>query len=245
MDQSERARLRALRKRADGSWRLLTADDVDSDKDIAENGCTFVADLGATDVRHRRCWSIVGPLNIVAMPHEIGALIVGAVNALPALLDDSERLDAVTRERDEARAETADLRATVDTMQVQLDAHREWLATAQATGDEARAEVERLREQARVWRTLAHDGSIASRDLGAIGATESALALAACARRASQHAAQGAAAEREACATICDAAEVERDACCDDRSRSLHAGRMHGADECARAIRARGTGGAP
>ena len=53
--------------------------------------------------------------------------------------------------------------------------------------------------------------------------------------------------EREACAVICDAlgdaAEVERDACCDDRSRSLHAGRMHGADECARAIRARGAGG--
>ena len=40
-----------------------------------------------------------------------------------------------------------------------------------------------------------------------------------------------------------DAAETERDACCDDRSRSLHAGRMHGADECARAIRARGAGG--
>lgn len=54
--------------------------------------------------------------------------------------------------------------------------------------------------------------------------------------------------EREACAALCetlgDAAEQERDACCDDRSRSLHAGRMHGADECARAIRARSEGGA-
>ena len=54
--------------------------------------------------------------------------------------------------------------------------------------------------------------------------------------------------DAEACAEFCDAlgdaAEVERDACCDDRSRSLHAGRMHGADECARAIRARGAGGA-
>ncbi len=56
-------------------------------------------------------------------------------------------LATATRERDEARAETADLRAAVDTMQVQLDAHREWLATAQATGDEARAEVERLRAE--------------------------------------------------------------------------------------------------
>lgn len=56
-------------------------------------------------------------------------------------------LATATRERDEARAETADLRAAVDTMQVQLDAHREWLATAQATGDEARAEVERLRRE--------------------------------------------------------------------------------------------------
>ena len=113
MDAKERARLRALRRRADGSWRLLTADEVESDKDIAENGCTFVADLGATDVRHRRCWSIVGPLNSVAMPHEIGALIVGAVNALPALLDDSERLDAATRERDEARAMLRNLLARV------------------------------------------------------------------------------------------------------------------------------------
>ena len=42
----------------------------------------------------------------------------------PALLDrpSTQR----ERERDEARAETADLRATVDTMQVQPDAHREW-----------------------------------------------------------------------------------------------------------------------
>lgn len=131
-------------------------------------------------------------------------------------------LATATRERDEARAETADLRATVDTMQAQLDAHREWLATAQATGDEARAEVERLRasETGRREFTAAVLDSMRQ-----IGREE----------------------EREACAVICDAlgdaAEVERDACCDDRSRSLHAGRMHGADECARAIRARGAGG--
>ena len=190
---------------------------------------------------------------IVAGSPADAALIVGAVNALPALLDDADAADAriakAERERDEARAETADLRATVDTMQVQLDAHREWLATAQATGDEARAEAERLREQARVWRTLACEGAIASRDLGVIGATEATLALARFAARAGQHATQGAAAEREACAVLCDeigdAAEAERDACSDDRSRSrsLHAGRMHGADECARAIRARGAGG--
>ena len=44
-------------------------------------------------------------------------------------------------------AETADLRATVDTMQAQLDAHREWLATAERERDEARAEAARLRAE--------------------------------------------------------------------------------------------------
>ena len=39
--------------------------------------------------------------------------------------------------------------------------------------------------------------------------------------------------------------ETERDACCDDRSRSLHAGRMHGADECARDPRRGGDGRCP
>jgi len=127
MDAKDRTRLRALRKRADGSWRLLTADDVDSDKDIAENGCTFVADLGATDVRHRRCWSIVGPLNIVAMPHEIGALIVGAVNALPALLDDADAADAriakAERKRDEARDRVAALETVLREIAGSLRSH--------------------------------------------------------------------------------------------------------------------------
>ena len=65
-------------------------------------------------------------------------------------------LATATRERDEARAETADLRATVDTMQAQLDAHREWLATAQASGDEARAEAERLRAAVNEALLIAH-----------------------------------------------------------------------------------------
>lgn len=113
--------------------------------------------------------------------------------------------------------------------------------------DEARAEVERLRAE------LAdhHTASVLPRETAlretaeALGFTHmGAQGFAGMARRQRDAAI---AAEREACAVICDAlgdaAEVERDACCDDRSRSLHAGRMHGADECARAIRARGAGG--
>lgn len=113
--------------------------------------------------------------------------------------------------------------------------------------DEARAEVERLRAE------LAdhHTASVLPRETAlretaeALGFTHmGAQGFAGMARRRRDAAV---AAEREACAVICDAigdaAETERDACCDDRSRSLHAGRMHGADECARAIRARGVGG--
>ena len=115
-------------------------------------------------------------------------------------------LATATRERDEARAGFRALAEERDLL---------------------RAEVERLREQARVWRTLAHDGSIASRDLGVIGATESALALAACARRAGQHAAQGAEAERETCAMIA----------------TPYAARWPCAGDIVAKIRARGAGG--
>ena len=128
--------------------------------------------------------------------------------------------------------------------------HRTRVEVLERERDEARAEVERLRAE------LAdhHTASVLPRETAlretaeALGLTHmGAQGFAGMARRQRDAAV---AAEREACAVICDAigdaAETERDACCDDRSRSLHAGRMHGADECARAIRARGaTDGAP
>ena len=85
-----------------------------------------------------------------------------------------------------------------------------------------------------------------SRDLGAIGATESALALAACARRAGQHAAQGAAAERgraRRSAMTWATPRRSSDACCDDRSRSLHARADACADDVPRDPRPRAGGG--
>lgn len=111
--------------------------------------------------------------------------------------------------------------------------------------DDARAEAERLREQVRVWRTLAREGSIASADLGVIG-PDATLALARCARRASEHAAQGAEAAREACAALCDGIaarwEAERAAGCSDVARAAAGGTAAGALVCADAIRARGGG---
>lgn len=103
------------------------------------------------------------------------------------------------------------------------------LEVAERERDEARAEVERLLEQVRVWRTLARDGSIASVDLAVIGSDEAALAMGRIARRASQHAAQGAVAERDACAEVAeawlrDAKEITQDS----------------PEEIADAIRARG-----
>ena len=112
---------------------------------------------------------------------------------------------------------------------------------------EARAERDRLRREiADHYTASVFPREMALRETAeALGFTHmGAQGFAGMARR---HRDAAVAAEREACAVICDAigdaAETERDACCDDRSRSLHAGRMHGADECARAIRARGVGG--
>jgi hypothetical protein len=98
------------------------------------------------------------------------------------------------------------------------------LATATRERDEARAEVERLREQARVWRTLAYEGSIAS---------------------------QGAAAEREACAAIAQGIAVAASRAADYTANTLspdgdatwESGRAAGASQTERAIRARGAGG--
>lgn len=116
MDATERARLRALCEAAtpgpectgiSARWCPRCGD------------CTCPGDPDRGDpMDDPRC-----PLHASSSPHGEGEehgpdtaalLRLGAAarTALPALLDDSERLATAERERDEARAETADLRGT-------------------------------------------------------------------------------------------------------------------------------------
>lgn len=140
MDATERARLRALCETATpGPWECNGVSvDPEDGYVFARQGANIRGTLIVLDDTYERCGSDM-------------LFVAASRTAIPALLDDADAADAriakAERERDEARAEVAEMRATVDTMQVQLDAHREWLATAQATGDEARAEVERLRAE--------------------------------------------------------------------------------------------------
>lgn len=97
MDAKERARLRALRE-------TIPAGDVAPCCERAgQDGHHSSWALGATPHGAAiRAW-VAGPLDLLAL----------ARTALPALLDDSERLDAATRERDEARAMLRNLLARV------------------------------------------------------------------------------------------------------------------------------------
>jgi len=149
------------------------------------------------------------------------ALIAASRTAIPALLDDLDAADVrasvAERERDVAVARLSRIEAIRDEARATLGAGQG--VCYEGLTDAARRVV-RERDDARA-------------DVERLRAELAEARLD----------------EREACAALCetlgDAAEQERDACCDDRSRSLHAGRMHGADECARAIRDRGEGGAP
>ena len=102
MDAKERTRLRALCEAATpGPW---ASDGVSIDPEdgyvFARQGANIRGTLIVLDDTYERCGSDM-------------LLIAAARTALPALLDDSERLDAVTRERDEARAMLRNLLARV------------------------------------------------------------------------------------------------------------------------------------
>jgi len=264
MDASERARLRALREGIALPWEAME-DHYDDDGDGDGDGPVRMVVLcphGDTDDRDTVATIDMGHGEECDTAH--AALIVGAVNALGPLLDALERAE---RERGRDTAWTAGwqaVRAAEDGQRERAAKHIGfWKEAAKksranrvaaedevdrltAALDEARAEAERLREQVRVWRTLAREGSIASADLGVIGPDEAALALARCARRASEHAAQGAEAAREACIKLCDGIaarwETERAAGCSDVARAAAGGTAAGALLCADAIRARGGG---
>lgn len=243
MDTTERTRLRALCEAAPaGEVRPCCAH-------AGEDGHN-----SGWSVRDARGEAVMSTRRSVA----VADLYVAARDALPALLDDLDAADVrasvAERERDVAVARLSRIEAIRDEARATLGAGQgvcyEGLTDAARRvvreRDDARAEAERLREQVRVWRTLAREGSIASADLGVIGPDEAALALARCARRASEHAAQGAEAAREACAALCDGIaarwETERAAGCSDVARAAAGGTAAGALVCADAIRARGGG---
>ena len=111
MDAKERTHLRApVRRRRRGRGMRSTT------RTLASGRCARGTRMSRSDVAAGARRAGLSPVTM-----RTAACIAASRAAIPALLD---ALDAAERERDEARAETADLRATVDTMQVQLDAHR-------------------------------------------------------------------------------------------------------------------------
>ena len=259
MDTTERTRLRALCEAATpGPWHVDETDGVTvttcdpggrvgeyvaeviwpGDEDGDEDGNPYAADA---------------------------ALIAASRTAIPALLDDLDAADVrasvAERERDVAVARLSRIEAIRDEARATLGAgdgvcYEGLTDAARRVVRERDEAVAMLREiLARVHR----DGGQHVDAVGLAQATREADEVIVRDRaerddaraeveRLRAELAEARLDEREACAALCDAhgdtAERERDACCDDRSRSLHAGRMHGADECARAIRARSEGGA-
>lgn len=149
-----------------GPWRLLTTEEADADTEIAENGCSIIAELGGIGRDGRPIWLIVAPLHGVYYPHEYGALIAASRDAMPRLIaaqrESRDALDRAARERDEARAEAIEarrLRASLataegiyeDALVILGAADGESLTEAAARvvseRDEVRAEVARMRDQ--------------------------------------------------------------------------------------------------
>ena len=118
MDRDERARLRALCEAATpGPWDAIYDEDADE----------WMVRTGHADVAVLTWQQAIDALGLSPMTMRTAAFIAASRTAIPALLDDSERLDAAERERDEARAEVARLRAAITRL-------REVLATAPEGG---------------------------------------------------------------------------------------------------------------
>ena len=250
MDTTERTRLRALCEAAPaGEVRPCCAH---AGEDGHNSGWSVRDARGEAVMSTRRSVAVAG-------------LYVAARDALPALLDDLDAADVrasvAERERDVAVARLSRIEAIRDEARATLGAgdgvcYEGLTDAARRVVRERDEAVAMLREiLARVHR----DGGQHVDAVGLAQATREADEVIVRDRAERDEAraeverlraelAEARLDEREACAALCDAhgdtAERERDACCDDRSRSLHAGRMHGADECARAIRARSEGGA-
>ena len=102
MDATERARLRALCEAATpGPWDAIYDEDADE----------WMVRTGHADVAVLTWQQAIDALGLSPMTMRTAAFIAASRTAIPALLDDSERLDAAERERDEARAEVERLRA--------------------------------------------------------------------------------------------------------------------------------------
>ena len=101
MDLDKRARLRALCETATpGPW------DAIYDEDAGE----WMVRTGHADVAVLTWQQALDALGLSPMTMRTAAFVAASRTAIPALLDDSERLDAAERERDEARAEVERLR---------------------------------------------------------------------------------------------------------------------------------------
>ena len=143
MDATERARLRALCEAATpGPW------DAIYDEDAGE----WMVRTGHADVAVLTWQRAIDALGLSPMTMRTAAFIAASRTAIPALLDDSERLDAAERERDETRAEVERLRAESEERLRTIQRVAEAVAAEPPMDLVARvrwqvAEVERLRHR--------------------------------------------------------------------------------------------------
>lgn len=193
MDRDERARLRALYRGIAMPWEA--ADHVE-DGDVIATGTEIICEADDSDMG-----AVVVVTVDMGFDRECdeahAALILGAVNALPALLDDSERLAKAERERDEARAEVESLRSESARLSRALDDAAALgvvtpEAAAQVYAEAALAHTDR--EVGEILRTLPEALRLAAED-----------EREACATIADEYAAQEDVAGADACGRVADA----------------------------------------